>query len=58
MQTLVETLVEVQAKVLVDTPFETRQETLTQVNSKAHFNRVAKTLSKWRIRKPATHCKR
>ena len=31
MQTLAETLVEVQAKALVDLRFKTRQETLTQV---------------------------
>ena len=58
MQTLGETLVKVEAKVLVDTPFETRQQTLTQVNSEAHFNRLARRLSKWRIRKLATHCQR
>ena len=34
MQTLHETLVEVEAKALVDTLFETSQETLTQVRSK------------------------
>jgi len=55
MQTLGEKLVEVEAKTLVDTPFETPQETLTQVNSEAHFNRVAKRLSKSRIRKLAAH---
>ena len=58
MRTLGETLVKVEAKPLVDTPFETRQETLTQVNSEEHFNRLVKGLSKWRIRKRATHCQR
>ena len=46
MQTLGETLVEVEAKALVDTPFETSQETLPQVNSETHFDRMAERLSK------------
>jgi len=46
MQTLGETLVEVEAKALVDTQFETRQETLPQVNSETHFDRLVKRLSK------------
>ena len=58
MQTLGETLVKVEAKALVDTAFETRQETLTQVNSEAHFIRLARRPSNWRIRKLATHCQR
>ena len=58
MQTLGKTLVKVEAKALVDTPFKTRQETLTQVNSEAHFKRLARRLSRWRIRKLPTHCQK
>ena len=46
MQTLGEILVDVEAKVLVDTLFETRQETLTQEKSEALFDRLAKRVSK------------
>ena len=46
MQTLRETLVEVQAKALVDTLFETHQETLTQVRSKTLIDRLPKRVSK------------
>jgi len=46
MQKLGETLAEVEAKALVDTPFETRQETRPQVNSKTHFDRLAERLAK------------
>ena len=46
MQTLRETLVEVEAKTLVDTLFETRQETLTQVRSKTLIYRLPKRVSK------------
>ena len=46
MQTLGEMLVEEEAKVIVNTLFETRQETLTQVNSDALFDRLGKRISK------------
>ena len=46
MQTLGETLVKVQAMVLVDTPLQTPQEKLTQVKSEAQLDRAAKKLSK------------
>ena len=46
MQTMRETLVEVEAKGLVDTLFETRQETLTQVRSKTLIDRLPKRVSK------------
>ena len=58
MQTLGETLVKVEAMVLVDTPLQTPQEKLTQVKSEAQFDRAAKRLSKWSIRQQATHCQR
>ena len=58
MQTLGETLVKVEAIVLVDTPLQTPQEKLTQVKSEAQFDREAKRLSKWSIRQPITHCQR
>ena len=50
------TLVKMEAMALVDTPFQTPQEKLTQVKSKAQFDRLAKRLSKWSIRQLATHC--
>ena len=46
MQTLRETLVEVEAKALVDTLFETRQEKLRLVRSKTLIDRLAKRVSK------------
>ena len=58
MQTLGEMLVEEEAKVIVNTLFETRQETLTQVNSDALFDRLGKRVSKGRIRQLVTHCQR
>ena len=58
MQTLGETLVKVEATALVDTPLQTPQEKLTQVKSEAHFDRLAKRLSKWSIRQQATHWQR
>ena len=58
MQTLGEALVEVEAKELVDTSFETPQEKHTQLNSEAHFDRLAKRLSECKIRQLATHCQR
>ena len=38
--------IEEKAKVIVNTLFETRQETLTQVNSDALFDRLGKRVSK------------
>ena len=58
MQTPGETLVKVEAMALEDTPFQTPQEKLTQVKSEDQFDRLAKRLSKWSIRQPATHCHR
>ena len=58
MQTLRETLVEVQAKALVDTLFETRQETITKVRSKTLIDRMPKRVSKGRSRQMVTHCQR
>ena len=52
MQTLRETLVEVEAKALVDTLFKTGQETLTQVRSKTLIDRLPKR----RSRQMVTHC--
>ena len=46
MQTLHETLVDVEAKALVDTLLKTRQETLTQVRFKTLFDRLPKRVSK------------
>ena len=40
MQTLGDTLVKVEAMVLVDKPLQTRQEKLTQVKSEAQFDRA------------------
>ena len=54
MQTVGKALVKVEAKALVDTSFEKH----TQVNSEAHFDRISKRLSKWKIRQLATHCQR
>ena len=58
MQTPGETLVKMEAMALVDTPFQTPQEKLTQVKSEAQFDRLAKRLSKCSIRQLATHCQR
>ena len=44
--------------VLADAPFQTTQETLTQVKSEAQFERLAKRLSKCSIRQLATHYQR
>ena len=52
------TQVEVEAKPLLDTPFEKPQETLIQVKSEAYFDRLAKGVSKLRIRQLATPCLR
>ena len=40
--------------VLADAPFQTTQETLTQVKSEAQFDRLAKRLSKCSVRQLAT----
>ena len=58
MQTLGDTLVKVEAMALAGTPFQTTQETLTQVKSEAQFERLAKRLSKCSIRQLATHYQR
>ena len=50
IETLDETPVEVQVKVSMYTLFETRQETLTQVKSEVLFGKLAKKVSKLRIR--------
>ena len=50
IDTLGETLVEVEVKVSMYTLFETRQETLTQVKSEVLFGKLAKKVSKLRIR--------
>ena len=50
IETLGETLVEEEVKVLMYTLFETRQETLTQVSSEVLFGKLAKKVSKLRIR--------
>ena len=54
MQTLRETLVEVEAKALVDTLFKTGQETLTQVRSKTLIDRLPKR----RSRQMVTYCQK
>ena len=56
MQTLDETLVELEAKAPVVTIFQTCQETLTQIKSEELIDRLAKRLLKWRIRQLVTHC--
>ena len=58
MQTLRKTLVEVEAKALVDTLFETREDTLTQVRSKTLLDRLPKRVSKRRSRQMVTHYQR
>lgn len=50
IETLDETPVEVQVKVSMYTLFETRQETLTRVKSEVLFGKLAKKVSKLRIR--------
>ena len=50
IERLGETLVEVEVKVSMYTLFETRQETLTQVKSEVLFGKLAKKVSKLRIR--------
>ena len=55
MQTLGERLVELEAKTPVVTIFQTCQETLTQIKSEELIDRLAKRVSKWRIRQLVTH---
>ena len=55
MQILGETLFEVKAKAPGHTLFETRQETLTQVKSVVFFDRLARKVSKWKIRQLVSH---
>ena len=55
MQTLGERLVELEAKAPVVTMFQTCQETLTQIKSEELIDRVAKRVSRWRIRQLITH---
>ena len=58
MQTLRETMVELEAKAQVVTIFHTCQETLTQIKSEKLIDRLAKIVSKWRIRQMVTHCQK
>ena len=46
MQTLTETLLKAEANAVVHIPFKTPQETLTEVQSEALFDRLAKRVSK------------
>ena len=55
MQTLGERLVELEAKAPVVTMFQTCQETLTQIKSEELIDRLAKRVSRWRIRQLITH---
>ena len=58
MQTLGETLVELETKAPVVTIFQTCQETLSQIKSEKLIDRLAKRLWKWRIRQLVTHCQK
>ena len=58
MQTLGEILVELEAKAPVVTIFQTCQETLIQIKSEELIDRLAKRVSKWRIRQLVTHCQK
>ena len=53
MQTTGETLVELEAKAPVVTILQTCQEALSQIKSEKLIDRVAKRVSKWRIRHTA-----
>lgn len=55
---LSETLVEVETKAPMDTLFETRQETLPQVNIEELFDKLCRKESKCSIRHLLSHCKR
>ena len=58
MQTLGETLVELKAKAPMVTIFQTCEETLIQIKSEELIDRLAKRVSKWRIRQLVTHCQK
>ena len=58
MQTLGETLVELEAKAPVVTIFQTCQDTLIQIKSEKLIYRLAKRVWKWRIRQLVTHCQK
>ena len=58
MQTLGETLVELEAKAPVVTILQTCQEPLSQIKSEKLIDRVAKRVSKCRIRQLVTHCEK
>ena len=58
MQTLGETLVELQAKAPVVTILQTCQEALTQIKSEKLIDRLAESICKWRIRQLVTHCEK
>ena len=58
MQTLGESLVELEAKTPVVTILQTCQETLIQIKSEELIDRLAKRVSKWRIRQLVTHCQK
>ena len=58
MQTLGETLFDVEANAPGHKLFETRQKTLTHVKSASFFERRARKVSKWTIRQLVSHCQR
>ena len=58
MQTLGETLIELQAKAPVVTILQTCLEALTQIKSEKLIDRLAKRVSKWSIRQLVTHCEK
>ena len=58
MQTLGETLLELQAKAPVVTILQTCQELLTQIKSEELIDRLAKRVSKYSIRQLVTHCQK
>ena len=58
MQTLSETLIELQAKAPVVTILQTCLAALTQIKSEKLIDRLAKRVSKWSIRQLVTHCEK
>ena len=58
MQTLGETLVELEAKARVVTILQTCQEALSQIKSEKLIERLAERVLKWRIRQLVTHCEK
>ena len=58
MQTLGETLIELQAKARIVTILQTCLEPLTQIKSEKLIDRLAKRVSKWSIRQLVTHCEK